>query len=101
PDGRHVSLVSKFPLRDAEGRIYAVGGIVTDITDRMHAEESLRQLSSRLLRVQDDEQERLARELRRGVTQGLETLQSQLALVRSSGTLFDWKTSDALDKCLG
>src|SRR5439155_17864581 len=34
PDGPRTSVVSKFPLRDTEGRVYAVGGIVTDITDR-------------------------------------------------------------------
>ncbi len=28
----------KFPLRDAEGRILAMGGIATDITERRHAE---------------------------------------------------------------
>jgi PAS domain S-box-containing protein len=100
PDGEHISLVSKFPLRDGEGRIYAVGGIVTDITDRKRAEESLRQLSSRLLQVQDEEQERLAGELHRGVAQALDTLQAQLALVKKSGTLFDWKTSQALDASL-
>src|SRR5262245_46958908 len=32
-DGEHFSLVAKFPLRDPIGTIYAVGGIVTDITD--------------------------------------------------------------------
>ena len=31
----------KFPIRDAEGRIYAVAGISTDITERKRAEEAL------------------------------------------------------------
>ena len=35
-DGPHISVVSKFPLRDAEGRVYAVGGIVTDKIGRAH-----------------------------------------------------------------
>jgi PAS domain S-box-containing protein len=42
-DGLHTSIVVKFPLRDAVGRIYALGGIVTDITARKRAEEALRE----------------------------------------------------------
>ena len=38
-DGLHVNIVHKFPLRDSAGNIYAVGGIVTDITERKKAEE--------------------------------------------------------------
>lgn len=40
-DGPHTSLVVKFPLRDASGQIYAVGGIATDITARKRAEDAL------------------------------------------------------------
>jgi len=42
-DGRqHVFLASKFPLRDASGRIYAVCSISTDITEMKLAEARLR-----------------------------------------------------------
>ncbi|HET7213552.1 MAG TPA: PAS domain S-box protein [Terriglobia bacterium] len=37
-DGPHTSVVNKFPLRDAGGKIYAVCGIVTDITGQKRAE---------------------------------------------------------------
>jgi len=40
-DGLHTYLSIKFPLRDAAGKINAVGGIATDITDRKRAEEEL------------------------------------------------------------
>ncbi len=41
-DGEHTSIVQKFPLFNAEGEIYAIGGAVTDITDRKREESSLR-----------------------------------------------------------
>lgn len=41
-DGPHTYLTVKFPLRDADGSIYAVGGIATDITERKAADEALR-----------------------------------------------------------
>jgi formate hydrogenlyase transcriptional activator len=45
-DGPHTSIVHKFPLRDEQGKIYAIGGIITDITDR-------RQLQNELQRGRD------------------------------------------------
>ena len=42
-DGFHTSLVFKFPLLLPDGTPYAVGGVVTDITDRKRAEEALAQ----------------------------------------------------------
>ena len=40
--GPHTYLTVKFPLRDADGAIYAVGGIATDITGRKQAEQALK-----------------------------------------------------------
>ncbi len=41
-DGPHTYLSTRFPVRDAAGVIYAVGGISTDITERTRAERALR-----------------------------------------------------------
>lgn len=41
-DRRHIYLTQKFPLFNSEGKIYAVGGISTDITARKRMEEVLR-----------------------------------------------------------
>ena len=49
-DGQHTSIVHKFPLFSADGEIYAMGGIVTDITERKK-EESARRLSEERYRV--------------------------------------------------
>ena len=40
-DGPHTSVVNKFPVRDARGKIYAVCGIVTDITAQKRAEAAV------------------------------------------------------------
>ena len=39
PDGPHTHLAVKFPVRDAEGTIYALAGVSTDISARKRAEE--------------------------------------------------------------
>ena len=41
-DGLHTRIVQKFPLFNAEGEIYAIGGVVTDITERKREESALR-----------------------------------------------------------
>jgi len=47
-DGKHMSIVTKFPLRDVQGKIYAFCGIGTDITERKAAEVGLRELNEQL-----------------------------------------------------
>ena len=47
-DGPHTSIVHKFPLLDAEGRPYAIGGIATDITERKRSETELLALKDEL-----------------------------------------------------
>jgi PAS domain S-box-containing protein len=50
-DGPHTSIVHKFPLLDAAGKIYAIGGIVTDITERIRSREALERAQEELERV--------------------------------------------------
>lgn len=42
PDGTHTYIAVKFPLYDSTGRVYAIGGISTDITERKKLEDSLK-----------------------------------------------------------
>ncbi|MGO4817976.1 PAS domain S-box protein [Flavobacterium sp. W22_SRS_FP1] len=41
-DGPHTYIAVKFPLYDSDGRVYAIGGISTDITERKRMEDSLK-----------------------------------------------------------
>jgi PAS domain S-box-containing protein len=46
-DNWHTYLTIKFPLRNAQGNIYALGIIAADITERKRAEEALRESETR------------------------------------------------------
>jgi PAS domain S-box-containing protein len=59
------------PLRDATGEIVGVVATVRDVTGRKRREDALRQLSSRLLQMQDEERRRIARDLHDSVGQHL------------------------------
>ena len=50
PDGMHHYLTVKTPLLDANGQVYAVAGISTDITERKRAEETIQRITDDLLR---------------------------------------------------
>lgn len=43
----HTYIIEKFPLRDSGGKLYAIGGIATDISDIKHLEESLQENQNR------------------------------------------------------
>ena len=47
-DGPHTYVSVKFPLRDADGGIYAVCGVSTDINERKQAEQALREREDQL-----------------------------------------------------
>ena len=46
-DGQHIYLTQKFPLFESDGKMYAVGGISTDITERKRVEEALKDSETR------------------------------------------------------
>lgn len=87
-DGLHTTIVVKFPMRDKSGHVYAIGGIVTDINERKRVEQTLRNnqlelqqhraelqsLASKLIKAQESERQRIARELHDDVSQRLAAL---------------------------
>src|ERR1700676_2114435 len=50
-------------VRDHDGRLLGFGKVTRDLTERKNSEERLRELSGRLLKMQDEERQRLGREL--------------------------------------
>ena len=77
-------LARGLPFRDAEGRIVRWYGTNTDVEDRKQAEEQLRQLSGQLLRLQDEERRRIARELHDSTGQDLVALATTLSQLHDS-----------------
>ena len=51
PDGHHTFLANKFPLVDAGGRIYGVGAISHDITERKRAQVELQATMQKFYRI--------------------------------------------------
>jgi len=72
------------PLRDSEGHVLRWYGTNTDIEDRKKAEQELRQLSGQLLRSQDEERRRIARDLHDSTGQDIVALATMLGQVRGS-----------------
>ncbi|HEX6503541.1 MAG TPA: CHASE3 domain-containing protein [Terriglobales bacterium] len=80
---RHWTL-NCFPLRDERGQVTRVGCIVLDETGRRNAESAYRRLSSRLLRLQDEERRRIAREMHDSLGQYLTALKINLEIAGAS-----------------
>lgn len=71
-------------LRDSSGALRGFGMVIRDLTTRKQAEETLSQLSGRLLSIQDDERRRHARELHDTTSPLLTQLVSRLYPLRAS-----------------
>ena len=67
-------------IRDKDGTLRGFTKVTRDITDRKRAEEAVRQLSGHILRLQDEERRRIARELHDSTAQLLTALSMNLSL---------------------
>ncbi len=70
-----------------------------DITDRKRAEQELQRLSGRLLRSQDEERRRIARDLHDSTGQDLVALATMLAQLRASIPSREQKSRKLLSEC--
>ncbi len=85
-----------FPIHDEMGQVHRIVGIAMDITTRKEAEESLRRLSAQLLRAQDSERRRIARELHDSLGQRLAALSMNLTWLENSAFSSDPKVQTIL-----
>src|SRR5882672_6930964 len=99
-DGRYRWFLCRgVPLRDDDGRILRWYGANTDIEDRKQTEGELRRLSGLLLRSQDEERRRIARDLHDSTGQDLVALATMLGQLRSSIPSVDRKSARLLSEC--
>lgn len=54
PEGNRTFVSVKFPMRDLDGKIHAVGGMSTDITERKRAERELQALNQELMQTHEN-----------------------------------------------
>jgi len=71
-------------FRDEEGGPVRIAGTCLDITERVRAEVELRRLSGQLLRLQDEERRRIARDLHDSTGQNLVALATTLSQLHAS-----------------
>jgi|GEM_PF-1376040 PAS domain S-box-containing protein len=87
-------------LENGERQIVGGLGLVKDITERKLAEDSLRELSGRLLKLQDEERRRIARDLHDSTSQTVAALLLQLKALQNSLRVRDSKKQSALEECM-
>lgn len=84
PSGMKWVEVRGFTAKDRSGKVTALVGMAQDITQRRQAEDRLQELSGRLLRLQDDERRKIARDLHDTTGQDLVALSSTLGHLHAS-----------------
>ncbi len=100
-DGRYRWFLSRgVPMRDDDGRILRWYGTNTDIEDRKQTEEELLHLSGLLLRSQDEERRRIARDLHDSTGQNLVALATMLGRLSNSVPSTGRKSRTLLSECM-
>jgi len=96
-EGARVSVIMNATLLEEQaGEPRMIEGILLDATEQKQREEYVRDLSGRLFEVQDQERERIARELHDTTAASLGALSISLAEVKRSAARLDPTTRDAL-----
>ena len=99
-DGSQVHVLAiGVPVSMPGGQV-AVYAMYCDISERKRADDALRELSGQLLRLQDEERRRLARELHDSTGQKLAALAINLSVVSQSVTVADARAQRALAESL-
>jgi PAS domain S-box-containing protein len=102
PDGRVKILEERWQaFRDEGGKPVRVAGTCRDITERVRAEEELQRLSGQLLRLQDEERRRIARDLHDSTGQDLVALATTLSQLRDAIPSSGRKLRKLVNQCQG
>jgi PAS domain S-box-containing protein len=94
-DGSIRRVDSRWALLQEEGKVPVILEINSDITELKRSEQELRQLSGRILRLQDEERRRIARELHDSTGQKLSAIKMTLDSL-AQGTDGKSKTSKSV-----
>lgn len=90
-----------FPIRGDQGEVYRIAGLAEDVTETRATTETLRRLAVQILRSQDEERRRIARELHDSTAQDLVALAFLLGNLRRSATTLTPAQQQALADGLG
>jgi len=93
-------LISCFPI-DGNAGVRRIVCVLQDITDRKKADVELRRLSGQLLRLQDEERRKIARDLHDSTGQDLVALETTLNHVYSAIPTANRKTRKLIAQCQG
>ena len=106
-DGHVLWFHAAAELAEKPGGRTELVGVMNDITDLKRAEERIRALTSRLMRLQDDERRHISRELHDSLGQYLTSIKINLELLKREGlSLNDQhrallaESSETLEKCV-
>jgi PAS domain S-box-containing protein len=99
PWAGHVWNVSMSPLKDKAGLILGCNVVVQDITLLKKAEAALRQLSTQLIQIQDQERHRISRALHETLAQDLAGLQMLLGQVVRKDPRLSYSVRKAIHEC--
>lgn len=86
------------PQFSSDGSILRVISSFTNITQLKHAEKAIHQLTTQLLKLQDEERRRIGRELHDGMAQTVLAVNLSLAQVRQSAPFLTEPAARALEK---
>ena len=98
-DGTNRVLLSSYELLDLRGE-KCILVASSDITERKESEQRLAELTGRLLRTQDDERRRIARELHDVTAQGIGVMMLNLSQVQSAASSLDERAKEKLSESL-